>query len=93
VPLLGNDDLARIFYEIGDMLEIRGEMAFKVWPTAGLPIRWPTHLSTSPLPTVPAIRRRWRRGQGHRREAGRDWPTPAGCAFTSDCGATFPRRW
>jgi DNA polymerase (family 10) len=30
VPLLGNDDLARIFYEIGDMLEIRGEMAFKV---------------------------------------------------------------
>ncbi len=30
VPLLGNDELARIFYEIGDMLEIRGEMAFKV---------------------------------------------------------------
>jgi DNA polymerase (family X) len=30
VPLLGNDELARIFYEIGDMLEIRGEMPFKV---------------------------------------------------------------
>ena len=30
VPLLGNAELARIFYEIGDMLEIGGEMAFKV---------------------------------------------------------------
>ena len=27
---LRNDELARIFYEIGDMLEIRGEMPFKV---------------------------------------------------------------
>ncbi|HEY7599533.1 MAG TPA: helix-hairpin-helix domain-containing protein, partial [Candidatus Limnocylindrales bacterium] len=30
VPLLGNDELARIFYEIGDMLEIRGEQPFKI---------------------------------------------------------------
>ncbi|CAN5840775.1 DNA polymerase/3'-5' exonuclease PolX [soil metagenome] len=30
VPLLGNDELARVFYEIGDMLEIQGEMPFKV---------------------------------------------------------------
>ena len=30
VPLLGNDELARIFYEIGDMLEIQGEMPFKI---------------------------------------------------------------
>jgi DNA polymerase (family 10) len=30
VPLLANDELARIFYEIGDMLEIAGELAFKV---------------------------------------------------------------
>jgi DNA polymerase (family 10) len=30
VPLLGNDELASIFYEIGDMLEIRGELSFKV---------------------------------------------------------------
>ena len=30
VPLLGNDDLARIFYEIGDMLEIQGELPFKI---------------------------------------------------------------
>ena len=30
VALLGNDELARIFYEIGDMLEIGGEMPFKV---------------------------------------------------------------
>ena len=30
VPLLGNDELARIFYEIGDMLEIGGELPFKV---------------------------------------------------------------
>ena len=29
VPLLGNDELARIFYEIGDMLEIQGEVPFK----------------------------------------------------------------
>lgn len=30
VPLLGNDELARIFFEIGDMLEIQGELPFKV---------------------------------------------------------------
>ena len=30
VALLGNDELARIFYEIGDMLEIQGEVPFKV---------------------------------------------------------------
>lgn len=30
VPLLGNDELARIFYEIGDMLEIQGELPFKI---------------------------------------------------------------
>jgi DNA polymerase (family 10) len=30
VPLLGNDELARIFYEIGDMLEIQGDLPFKV---------------------------------------------------------------
>src|ERR1700704_5780330 len=26
---LGNDDLARIFHEIGDMLEVKGELVFK----------------------------------------------------------------
>ncbi|HSH21578.1 MAG TPA: DNA polymerase/3'-5' exonuclease PolX [Candidatus Caenarcaniphilales bacterium] len=30
VPLLGNDELARIFFEIGDMLEIQGELPFKI---------------------------------------------------------------
>ncbi len=30
VPLLGNDELARIFYEIADMLEIQGEVPFKI---------------------------------------------------------------
>ncbi len=30
VPLLRNDELARIFFDIGDMLELKGEMAFKV---------------------------------------------------------------
>ncbi|MDQ3408349.1 MAG: helix-hairpin-helix domain-containing protein, partial [Chloroflexota bacterium] len=29
VPLLLNEELARIFYEIGDMLELQGEMPFK----------------------------------------------------------------
>ncbi len=29
-PLLSNDELARVFYEIGDMLEIGDEMPFKV---------------------------------------------------------------
>ncbi len=28
--MLGNDELARIFYEIGDMLEIQGELPFKI---------------------------------------------------------------
>ena len=30
MPLLANDELARIFYEIGDMLEIQGELPFKI---------------------------------------------------------------
>ena len=30
VPLLTNDELARIFYEIGDMLEMAGELPFKI---------------------------------------------------------------
>jgi DNA polymerase (family 10) len=30
VPQLRNDELARMFYEVGDMLELRGEMPFKV---------------------------------------------------------------
>src|SRR3954453_15960333 len=30
VRLLANDELARIFYEIGDMLEIQGELPFKI---------------------------------------------------------------
>ena len=29
VPLLSNGDLARIFHEIGDMLEVKGELVFK----------------------------------------------------------------
>jgi DNA polymerase (family 10) len=29
VPLLSNDDLARIFHEIGDILEVKGELVFK----------------------------------------------------------------
>ena len=29
-PAPGNDDLARIFHEIGDMLEVHGELVFKV---------------------------------------------------------------
>jgi DNA polymerase (family X) len=29
VPLLGNAELARIFYEIGDMVELKGEVPFK----------------------------------------------------------------
>jgi DNA polymerase (family 10) len=29
VPTLGNDQLARIFFEIGDMMELKGELAFK----------------------------------------------------------------
>src|SRR3954470_20394631 len=33
VRLLANDELARIFYEIGDMLEIQGELPFKIGAT------------------------------------------------------------
>ncbi len=29
VPLLSNDELARIFHEIGDILEVKGELVFK----------------------------------------------------------------
>ncbi|MGZ6340479.1 MAG: hypothetical protein ACXWMX_01390, partial [Candidatus Limnocylindrales bacterium] len=29
IPLLGNGELARVFHEIGDMLEVKGELVFK----------------------------------------------------------------
>ena len=29
VPLLSNADLARVFHDIGDMLEVKGELVFK----------------------------------------------------------------
>jgi DNA polymerase (family X) len=52
VPLLGNDELARIFYEIGDMLEIRGDDAFKV----GAYRRGAESIATSPLDVAQAYR-------------------------------------
>src|SRR4051795_2952345 len=52
VPLLGNDELARIFYEIGDMLEIRGEIAFKV----GAYRRAADWRGNSPIDIAPAYR-------------------------------------
>ena len=52
VPLLGNDELARIFYEIGDMLEIRGELPFKV----GAYRRAAESIANSPLDVARAYR-------------------------------------
>jgi DNA polymerase (family 10) len=52
VPLLGNDELARIFYEIGDMLEIQGELAFKV----GAYRRAAESIAHSPLDVARAYR-------------------------------------
>ena len=52
MPLLGNDELARIFYEIGDMLEIRGDDAFKV----GAYRRGAESIATSPLDIAQAYR-------------------------------------
>jgi DNA polymerase (family 10) len=52
VPLLGNDELARIFYEIGDMLEIQGEVAFKV----GAYRRAAENIANSPLDVARAYR-------------------------------------
>ena len=70
VPLLGNDELARIFYEIGDMLEIQGELPFKI----GAYRRAAESIAHSPLDIARAYRSgssaaAARRGQGHRREA------------------------
>ena len=72
VPLLGNDELARIFYEIGDMLEIRASCRSRSAPIAAAPNRSPH----SPLDVARAYRdgkppRAARRRQGDRREAGR----------------------
>ena len=52
VPLLGNDEVARIFYEIGDMLEIQGELPFKV----GAYRRAAESIANSPLDICPAYR-------------------------------------
>jgi DNA polymerase (family X) len=52
VPALGNDELARIFYEIGDMLEIAGEMPFKV----GAYRRAADSIAHSPVDLVAAYR-------------------------------------
>ena len=52
VPPLSNDDLARIFYEIGDMLEIGGEMSFKV----GAYRRAADSMANSPVDIVAAYR-------------------------------------
>lgn len=52
VPTLGNDELARILYEIGDMLEIAGEMPFKV----GAYRRAADSVAHSPVDVVAAYR-------------------------------------
>lgn len=52
VPLLGNDELARIFFEIGDMLEIQGQDAFKV----GAYRRGAESIANSPLDVARAYR-------------------------------------
>src|SRR5829696_4726467 len=52
VPLLSNDELARIFYEIGDMLEIRGDDAFKV----GAYRRGAESIANSPLDVARSYR-------------------------------------
>jgi DNA polymerase (family 10) len=52
VPLLGNDELARIFYEIGDMLEIQGEVPFKI----GAYRRAAESIAHSPLDVARAYR-------------------------------------
>jgi DNA polymerase (family 10) len=52
VPLLGNDELARIFYEIGDMLEIQGELPFKI----GAYRRAAESLAHSPIDVARAYR-------------------------------------
>jgi DNA polymerase (family 10) len=52
VALLGNDELARIFYEIGDMLEIQGEVPFKI----GAYRRAAENIANSPLDIARAYR-------------------------------------
>jgi len=52
VPALANDELARVFYEIGDMLEVQGELAFKV----GAYRRAAESIAHSPLDVVAAYR-------------------------------------
>ena len=94
VPLLRNDELARIFFEIGDMLEIQGEMPFKV----GAYRRAAESIAAQPARHrrgLPARQRR-RGSRASARPSTRSWPswpTPAGCATTSGCGATCRHRW
>ena len=52
VPTLGNDQLARIFYEIGDMMELKGELPFK----AGAYRRAADSIAHSPTDIVRAYR-------------------------------------
>ncbi len=53
VPLLSNGDLARIFHEIADMLELQGELPFKV----GAYRRAADSIAHSPLDVASAYRR------------------------------------
>src|SRR3954465_11489549 len=62
VPLLANDELARVFYEIGDMLEIQGELPFKI----GAYRRAAESIAHSPL----HIARAHRTGSPHRLSGG-----------------------
>ena len=52
VPTLANDQLARIFFEIGDMMELKGELAFK----AGAYRRAADSIAHSSADVVPAYR-------------------------------------
>ncbi|HSS36719.1 MAG TPA: helix-hairpin-helix domain-containing protein, partial [Patescibacteria group bacterium] len=52
VPTLSNGDLARIFHDIGDMLEVKGELVFKTVAYH----RAADAIAHSPVELVPAYR-------------------------------------
>ena len=92
-PDLTNGDLARIFHEIGDILELKGELVFKTVAYH----RAADAIGRSPVDVVAAYRSGTRAAdpgcrQGHQRQARRSWPRPVTSPTTSGSGRRCRRR-
>ena len=88
---LTNGDLARVFHEIGDILEVKGELAFKTVAYH----RAADAIGRSPVDLVaglprPATRRRSRASARRSATRSPSWPRPAAWRYHERLRAEFP---